>query len=404
MSKKLSELLDEPEVVVESVIKKLEHISGWGSTDVRLLSEINNKIRSKLAELNLDPDDTTGPELYHALIAKFRCGDQELNLSSGQLIKKLSEAHKDFKVYSLKKSTAKEILRQHPPKKMMKLLNYRSIDSMLKKENIAGLYAALPYVESHRWLNVFWKDLAKVTPSDFETQKIEIVKVPVRLIDSSANKTSVTSSPLLGSVTIWSDSLNSMELCMNIAEAIHGLRTISARIKLSNVEADFGKSLVEILKNGSDHPFKISVLPISWQTIFHHYGLRSLSEHTEFFGPHLLHEDIKSHNSVNILAKISPVFEWWQGLEYAAKKTEEGVVSFNLSDIIANKTTDFGQRNLSNFRNSLWHEFVSRYLNHPSVEQHFMQKLEPQTVPVIDLRPSEKNPEKEIARIMEAGV
>jgi hypothetical protein len=35
MSKKFAELLDEPEVVVESVIKKLEHISGWESTDVR---------------------------------------------------------------------------------------------------------------------------------------------------------------------------------------------------------------------------------------------------------------------------------------------------------------------------------------------------------------------------------
>jgi hypothetical protein len=44
MSKKLAELLDEPEVVVESVIKKLEHLSGWESTDVRLLAEISNKV------------------------------------------------------------------------------------------------------------------------------------------------------------------------------------------------------------------------------------------------------------------------------------------------------------------------------------------------------------------------
>jgi hypothetical protein len=72
MSKKLAELLDEPEVVVESVIKKLEHISGWESTDVRLLAEINNKVLAKHLELGLDPKDTTGPELYHALLAKLK--------------------------------------------------------------------------------------------------------------------------------------------------------------------------------------------------------------------------------------------------------------------------------------------------------------------------------------------
>jgi hypothetical protein len=52
----------------------------------------------------------------------------------------------------------------------------------------------------------------------------------------------------------------------------------------------------------------------------------------------------------------------------------------------------------------LWHEFVNRYLAHPSVEQHFMQQLEPQTIPVNDLKTNQESPEKEIAKMVEVGI
>jgi hypothetical protein len=64
MSKNLAHLLNQPEALVELAINKLEHLNGYESTDVRLLAEINNKVRTKTKELGLDPDDTTGPELY----------------------------------------------------------------------------------------------------------------------------------------------------------------------------------------------------------------------------------------------------------------------------------------------------------------------------------------------------
>jgi hypothetical protein len=51
----------------------------------------------------------------------------------------------------------------------------------------------------------------------------------------------------------------------------------------------------------------------------------------------------------------------------------------------------------------LWHEFLNRYFAHPSVEQHFMQKLETQTVPVLDLQPN-SSPEHNIRQMIEAGV
>jgi hypothetical protein len=119
MSKNLSEFLDEPEILVESAIKKLEHLSGFESTDVRLLANVNIKVRDKLKDLGLDPDDTTGPELYHALLAKVTKDEQNLNLTSAEIIKEIAKVHKNYQVYALKLSVAKDLLRNHPPRKLM---------------------------------------------------------------------------------------------------------------------------------------------------------------------------------------------------------------------------------------------------------------------------------------------
>jgi hypothetical protein len=409
MAKNLAELLDEPEVVVESVINKLEHISGWQSTDVRLLADINNKIRAKLIELKLDPDDTTGPELYHALLAKLDRDEQKFNMPyvkrpSNEVINSVKQAHKPYQVYALKYSAAKEILRNHPPRRLMKELSYRSVDSMLKRESISQLYNAVAKIEIPRWQNVFFKDLANLTPSDFESREIEFVAQQAKFGKLTNNNEITSVVPLLGAVIINDCSGSSMSLAVRITNSVNELRAISAHIKLKNVEPTFGKNIVDVVKKDTAHPFKINVLPISWKSIFHHYGKRLTSEHTEFFGPHLLHDDIKAHNPLTTLAIISPVFNWWQELEFVAKKTEAGIVSFNLTDVISSAGKDFEQRSLEHVRGSLWREFIDRYFAHPSVEQHFMQKLEPQTVPVIDYSPTPQSTEKEIAKLMEVGI
>jgi hypothetical protein len=404
MSKKFAELLDEPEVVVESVIKKLEHISGWESTDVRLLAEINNKVRAKLSELNLDPDDTTGHELHHALLAKLAKDEGTLRQNPDLLIERIVKAHKPYQVYSLKSGVAKDILRKHPPRRLMKALNYRSVDSMLKRESASQLYNVVESIEIPRWQNVFYKDIANLAPSDFETRDIEISKLPAKFSNLANTKDIASQVPLLGTVIVNNTNVTSMALAMNIAKSINDLRAVSSHIKLKNVEAGFGQNIVKTVKNGHEHPFNINVLPITWKSIFHHYGKRTANEHTEFFGPHLLHEDIKAHNPLTTLAIISPVFNWWQELEYVAKKTEAGIVSFNLMDVINNVGREFEQRSSEHFRQSLWSEFIGRYFEHPSVEQHFMQQLEPQTVPVIDFRPTSRNTEQDIANLIEVGI
>ena len=76
--------------------------------------------------------------------------------------------------WAIKHSVAKKLLKQTPPKKVMKLLGYRSVDSMLKRENIDELFGSLRFVESDQWLIMFVKTYKKLQPQDFETRKIKI--------------------------------------------------------------------------------------------------------------------------------------------------------------------------------------------------------------------------------------
>jgi hypothetical protein len=101
--------------------------------------------------------------------------------------------------------------------------------------------------ESPRWLNVFYKDLAKLTPSDFETQEIEIVKMTPKRWNDINDENVASTIPLLGSIAVWDTSVGSVSLAMNVCQSINELRTISAHIKLKNVESNFGKNLVEII-------------------------------------------------------------------------------------------------------------------------------------------------------------
>src|SRR3989304_1942100 len=87
MSAHLSKLVGKAEEEVAQFINRMEDRFGYPSVDVRLLAEINQIAKQKVAELGLDPHDTTGEELYHALCAKFdrdsRQIDRAIGISSG---------------------------------------------------------------------------------------------------------------------------------------------------------------------------------------------------------------------------------------------------------------------------------------------------------------------------------
>ena len=83
MSKFLSELLDAKEPLFTLALQQLEKASGNKAVDNKLKAEIIEKAHNAMRELGLDHDDTTGPELYQALLSKAKEHDEHLAKSIG---------------------------------------------------------------------------------------------------------------------------------------------------------------------------------------------------------------------------------------------------------------------------------------------------------------------------------
>ena len=78
MTKYLSQLLEAKEPHFRQTVQKLESASGYSCNDIRLSENIVTETRKKIRDLGLDPEDTTGEELYYALQEKLRTDDANL--------------------------------------------------------------------------------------------------------------------------------------------------------------------------------------------------------------------------------------------------------------------------------------------------------------------------------------
>ena len=82
----LQSLLGTKEPIFSQGIIKLEKTTGNGGVDTRLIADITEKAHSIMRQLGLDIRDTTGPELYHALISTVKCGMCEPLLSDADYV------------------------------------------------------------------------------------------------------------------------------------------------------------------------------------------------------------------------------------------------------------------------------------------------------------------------------
>ncbi|MBA3758080.1 hypothetical protein H0X10_00385, partial [Candidatus Saccharibacteria bacterium] len=187
MSRLLSELLEADEPLFSISLQQLERASGHGGADVRLTAEIIANVHQKMRELGLDPRDTSGRELYHALSGLIKLHDSFLAKKIGvkdhgnvREVLKAIEKHASMlpvpqTTWAIKHSVVKRMLKTMPPKKVMKVLKYRSVDSMLKRESVSELLGGVRFAETEEWQHKFAGQYAKLTPGDFETRKIEVI-------------------------------------------------------------------------------------------------------------------------------------------------------------------------------------------------------------------------------------
>jgi hypothetical protein len=187
MSRNLARLLGKEQAEVIKALTKLEERSGFPSEDVRLLAENKHKLRAKIQQLGLDSDDTTDEELYHALQARYVRDSQMLDKALGvttltkfderlnKAIQLVNHCASTDEMWVIKNSVTKSALVKNPHKHVAKKLRYRSVASMLKREDIAEVYLAGLIIESAAWQKNISKYMAKLNGSHYELRPIKIV-------------------------------------------------------------------------------------------------------------------------------------------------------------------------------------------------------------------------------------
>src|SRR5665213_1747221 len=142
---------------------------------------MNVQLKSKVESLGLDPADTTGEELYEALKVKLSNDLAQLDGAWGlngsndsqKIIQVLEQAARKDDILAIKCVAIKRLLKASPPKKTMKLLGYRSLESMLKREDTRQVLAIALNHESNLWNSRVSHKISGLKSSDYEFRKIK---------------------------------------------------------------------------------------------------------------------------------------------------------------------------------------------------------------------------------------
>lgn len=401
MAKVLRDLLDAEEPIFSLSLRQLEQASGSHGTDVRLIGEISEKFHAGIASLGLDPKDTTGHELYKALMSKAAADNERVAKliggknpdNIGEMVPLMVHAVENMNInrscWVLKHSVAKKFLKKMPPQKLMSHLGYRSVDSMLKHEDLDEIYTALRFSEGPEWLNEYNELLETVTPSDFETRDIRIIvmnhKKYVDLATHFVEKKlhNITHTKEMGTIVVVpmhathmkGITLKSLPLMFHY---INEIRLYSAFFKLKQMGANFGKTVVETLIADPGSASQMAGQYVHWRVIQRYFGKFKDESHPEAFEPHVHPEDLHWRRAEENLALLDPEMKYWCDLDYVGKMYDGAPITFNMMDVTLaySNGESYENRYIYHFRESLWNEIFMRYMGHKNLEDQILKQLD----------------------------
>lgn len=415
MAKILRDLLDAEEPIFSLSLRQLEKASGDTAEDARLIGEISHKLVMAMKQMNLDPTDTNGRELYQALVNRVADDNvritqliggtdpDDVNQMVPLMVAAVNAMPINRKVWVLKHSVAKQLLKKMPPEKLMAHLGYRSIDSLLKHEDIDEVYTALRFSEGGEWLNRYNELFKTVTPSDFETRDIRIVVMNhakyVDLAEHFVQKKlhNVTHTKEMGVIVVVpmrhrrmkGITLKSLPLLFHY---INEIRLYSAFFKLKQVKRNFGEVVVQTLIADPGNASQMVGQQVHWRVIQRYFGKFKDENHPEAFEPHVHPEDLHWRRATELLCELDPTMSFWRDMDYVGKVYDGVPVTTNLMDVSLGYSNDISYKNryVYHFRESLWNEIFMRYMGKKNLENQILQQLDndmvaPESLPLPQL-------------------
>lgn len=401
MDKFLRDLLDAEEPIFSTALRQLEKASGHPAADARLIGDITQKVHDRMRKLGLDPANTTGEELYHALCSRIAEDNERVTRLVGatdssdvrQLVPLLIDtANKvDFnrRVFVMKRDKAKDFLRQMPPENLMKKLGYETVDAMFDGEDFDELYTALRFSEGGDWLNAYNECLKTVTPDDYEERDIRILAMDHdKYVDLAEHFTlkklhNVTHTKELGVIVVvpLRDAHSKGLTLKTLPLLLHYLNEVklySNFFKLKAKQPNFGEVVVTTLIADPGTASQMAGQYVHWRVIQRYYGKLKDETHKEDFEPHVHPEDLHWRRAEDLLYQIDPKMEFWRGIDYAGLTFDGAPVSVNFVDVSLSYANgmSYEERYFYHMRESLWNEIFIRYMSYPNLEKQILQQLD----------------------------
>ncbi|HOX21621.1 MAG TPA: hypothetical protein PKZ02_01425 [Candidatus Paceibacterota bacterium] len=404
---KLAKILRCDKETLLDLDKKMSVVSKKTGVLDGILKDNDSLIDNRLLRLGLNRQ-SPAKDVYSALIKKIYSCDkifvQKLgNVSAAKVedCQKVLDAIKasvsKLNGYFLKKDKARELLIKEPPRNILQVLNYQSVEEMLKREDIFEIFAALRFIENNDWLNnVFFKQYESLTPADFEEREVEIRALGQKwskAAESFVQKKYHNISHLkeFGVIFVIPVALNIPgEILRMISMVYHyyyEVKFYSDIFRSFSQYPDFAQKLIAILKGdlANDH------IPPSNQAqwlIIQQYLAKNDENDKRLFEPHLNPEAMHWENSEREIVKLGEIiggidedFSFWSDLGWVGDyfSTEVGIdvlVSFNIVDAVMSLVKEKEMvKYLYHHQEALWNKIFIGYLGQAELEKQLKNNL-----------------------------
>ncbi len=399
---KISKILRTDKHNLLQLDRRLSAVTGKKDVMRKILDENETTLWDRLAKLGVSRD-AKAKEVYDALIARVKEHDELLFIALGQpnytksadcqrvadIAKKIEGSPKGF---FLKLEKAKEFLKKEPPRQVMALLGYTSVDEMLEKEDLFEVYSSLRFIEGNEWLNEkFFKQYEHLTPDDFEEREIEVRALGEKWGTAAQKfvmkkKHNISHLKELGVVFIIPVMLGIHgEVLRMVALIFHYLNEIPF---YSDIFRDISKNKITFTSNfvsllrGDVLEHHLAETDRSPWLIVQRYLAKDDDNDWRLFVPHLNPEAVHWDHAETALVKvgasldaIGDTLKFWQGLGWVGDyfKDETGVevlVSFDLVDTVMSLVKEKElEKYLYHHEEALWNKIFASYFGDDQLQE-----------------------------------
>lgn len=363
--------------------------------DVYLTAEIITQTREKSRSLGLDPADSTAEELYYALLARAEHDDvllrQELSIDSETTIVNadkiiattVEKLTTNDLVVSLQSSAVKKILKSVPPKKTMRVLKFRSINAVLKREDPFVLYTIAKKLEDKTWHTQVQARLKRLDPRDVTVCPVRVVtlpsswleKIPAHMKEHIVHPVAETGSVLILPV-IPVEMKGSIVLTTTLVlQAVQRLAVESLPYRAKSMQTNI-ESLIPQIAAGYVHELKsIYGLQPTWMVVYQLLAEQTKQRLPEF---EFVLSDIMWEHTEARLSRLHTTFDFWTNTHYLGHTLGSKLpISLHIVDVVASLVLGrkFGDQTVSHLRSSLWNELQVRYLKQEPLERAIIDQL-----------------------------